>query len=88
MTSSNNTYRCEECDTTFDNENDFMEHKNYAKFRRGPAGNSGYDKRFHSILIKSLMPLVNNKSKRYIFFCTVLRSTRDNYIIINILQKI
>lgn len=34
MTSSNNTYRCEECDTTFDNENDFLEHKNYAKFRR------------------------------------------------------
>lgn len=32
--SNDNTYRCEECDTTFNNENDFLEHKNYAKFRR------------------------------------------------------
>lgn len=35
MTFSNNTYTCEECDMTFNNENDFVEHKNYAKFRRG-----------------------------------------------------
>ena len=34
MTFSNNTYTCEECDMTFNNENDFVEHKNYAKFRR------------------------------------------------------
>ena len=30
----NNIYRCDECDTTFNNEKDFLEHKNYAKFRR------------------------------------------------------
>ena len=41
MTSNGTSYRCEECDMTFSNEKDFMEHKNYAKFRRdGPVGNN------------------------------------------------
>lgn len=30
---NNNIYRCEECDMTFNNEKDFLEHKNYSKFR-------------------------------------------------------
>jgi len=35
MTSNDtSSYRCEECDMTFSTEKDFLEHKNYAKFRR------------------------------------------------------
>ena len=35
MSSNGTSYMCEECDMIFSNEKDFMEHKNYAKFRRG-----------------------------------------------------
>lgn len=34
MTLTNISYRCEKCDMSFSNEKDFMEHKDYAKFRR------------------------------------------------------
>jgi uncharacterized C2H2 Zn-finger protein len=34
MTTNDPSYRCEECDMTFSEEKDLLEHKNYAKLRR------------------------------------------------------
>jgi uncharacterized C2H2 Zn-finger protein len=28
------SFRCEDCDMTFSNEKDFLEHRNYAQFRK------------------------------------------------------